>query len=66
MTRLHYIITATCPEKINKSLDTMAETGGIAQLTSTPGQKNRYTQSTQSYLDAIFFGQIGLEFNKTK
>jgi hypothetical protein len=30
------------------------------------GQKNRYTQSTQSSLDAIFLGQIEPELKKTK
>jgi hypothetical protein len=30
------------------------------------GQKNRYTQSTQSCLDAIVLGQIEPELKKTK
>jgi hypothetical protein len=38
--------------------------GNMARLGA--GQKNRYTQSAQSCLDAIFLGQIEPELKKTK
>jgi hypothetical protein len=37
-----------------------------ARGSSPGGKKNRYTQSTHSFLDVIFLGKIKLEFDKTK